>query len=64
MFWPDGYYLKAAKNVNWILKIIKADDRTENAAIAPIHIFLRDLSNEDIIFWIHFWLSHPLLMKE
>ena len=40
------YYLNAAKNLNGILKIIKADNGTEHPVIEPIHLFLRDLSNE------------------
>ena len=41
-----NYYLKTAKNLNGIPKIIKADNETEHSLIEPIHLFVRDLSNE------------------
>ena len=40
------YYLKAAKRLNGIPKFIKADNGTEHSVTEPIHLFLRDLSNE------------------
>ena len=46
--YPDliaNYYLKAAKNLNRIPKIIKEDKGTEHSVIEPIHLVSRDLSN-------------------
>ena len=40
------YYLTAAKDLNGIPKIVNADNGTEHSVIEPIHLFLRDLSNE------------------
>ena len=46
--YPDliaNYYLKAAKNLNRIPKIIKEDKGTEHSVIEPFHLVPRDLSN-------------------
>ena len=40
-----NYYLKAAKNLNGIPKIIKEDTGTEHSVIEPIHLVPRYLSN-------------------
>ena len=54
------YYLKAAKNLNGIPKIIKVDNGTEHSVIEPIHLFLRDLSNESNVLNSFSVVSSPM----
>ena len=55
-----NYYLKAAKNLNGIAKIIKADNETEHSLIEPIHLFVRDLSNEGNVLNSFSIVSSPM----
>ena len=54
------YYLKAARNLNGIPKIIKVDNGTEHSIIEPIHLFLRDLSNESNVLNSFSVVSSPV----
>ena len=55
-----NYYLKATKNLNGIPKIIKADNETEHSLIEPIHLFVRDLSNEGNVLNSFSIVSSPM----
>ena len=44
------YCLKTVKQLGGIPKTLKADNGTEHSLIEPIHIALRDLSNDEYVF--------------
>ena len=54
------YYVKASKNLNGILKIIKTDNGTEHSVIELIHLLLRDLSNEGNVLHSFSIVSSPM----
>ena len=54
------YYIKASKNLNGILKIIKPDNGTDHSVIELIYLLLRDLSNEGNVLHSFSIVSSPM----
>ena len=64
--YPDmiaNYYLKAAKNLNRIPKIMK-EVKERNILLFNPFILFREIYQIKVILWIHFWLPHLPWIKE